>query len=111
MKNGAESYAARAEDVDVCGHRWHYPEYVAAWFRDHTDLGHPEREAQRHRRFSSVSRCVRGHPAAPTEILELGVGWGRLTRHLLEVIPKARVTAIDFSRPMLDRAERNPPAA
>jgi demethylmenaquinone methyltransferase/2-methoxy-6-polyprenyl-1,4-benzoquinol methylase len=46
---------------------------------------------------------------AGDEVLELGCGTGRMTRHLLSA--RARVTALDLSAPMLERARRAAPGA
>lgn len=49
--------------------------------------------------------------SSPTRILELGCGTGRLTAALTERFPKARITAIDMSAAMLQRASQRLPAA
>ncbi len=47
----------------------------------------------------------------PARILELGCGTGRLTRRLLEVFPKAELTAVDISGEMTRHAARTCPSA
>ncbi len=44
--------------------------------------------------------------ARPKTILELGVGTGLLAQELLRAFPKARLTAIDFSPKMIERASK-----
>jgi tRNA (cmo5U34)-methyltransferase len=41
------------------------------------------------------------------EILELGVGTGETARHVLALHPNARLTGVDESPPMLERARQN----
>jgi tRNA (cmo5U34)-methyltransferase len=45
------------------------------------------------------------------EILELGIGTGETTRRVLALHPNARLTALDESPPMLERARLEFPAA
>jgi tRNA (cmo5U34)-methyltransferase len=45
------------------------------------------------------------------EILELGIGTGETARHVLALHPQARLTGIDESPPMLERARGLLPAA
>ncbi len=44
--------------------------------------------------------------ARPKAIVELGVGTGLLAQELLRAFPKARLTAIDFSPKMIERAAK-----
>jgi tRNA (cmo5U34)-methyltransferase len=41
------------------------------------------------------------------EILELGIGTGETARHVLALHPNARLTGVDESPPMLERARQN----
>ena len=43
----------------------------------------------------------------PLQILELGIGWGDLTRELLDFFPKAGLVGLDGSSVMLERAREN----
>jgi SAM-dependent methyltransferase len=91
---------AREHEVDADGHRWHSAGYVDRWIakyeRDTSDeyLRRHTDGLQRIRRALPLDRD------AAVEILELGAGWGRVTRFLLEEFPAARIVAHDFSAPM-----------
>lgn len=50
--------------------------------------------------------CVPFAPDSAPAILDIGAGWGPLSRHLLEAYPRARLTLLDYSAPMLDEARR-----
>ncbi len=50
-------------------------------------------------------------PTGPGKILELGCGTGNLTRLLAARYPGARITALDFSAPMLRQARAKVPEA
>lgn len=44
-------------------------------------------------------------------LLEIGCGPGNITRHLLRLLPKARILATDFSENMVDSAQKYNPQA
>lgn len=50
------------------------------------------------------ARAVEAIPFEPSRVLELGIGSGETTRHLLARFPNARVTGIDASADMVSRA-------
>jgi len=94
----------RLDDVDVDGHRWHSGEYVAQWMREH---GEETNVDQAKRYFSQLDRIVevlRKEHGSPRSIMDLGAGWGRLARRLLDEFPNAEVVVHDFSAPMLAAA-------
>ena len=94
-------------DTDADGHRWHSPSYVAEWISAHAQNASPEYHARHRQQLDTILRSIPHDRDARIAILDLGAGWGRPTRHLLEVFPNARAVALDFSRPMLSEARRN----
>jgi len=88
------------------GHRWHSPDYVAAWISAREQHATPEYRDRHRERLAAVERSIPQPREAPITILDLGAGWGRLIRHLLDAFPNARAVACDGSRPMLREARR-----
>jgi SAM-dependent methyltransferase len=81
------------------GHDWHSPQYVHTWI-ERWQTYSAERRAQ----FEMLADCIPHPREAALTILDVGAGWGALTRHLLGVFPAARVTLLDYSLPMLAEA-------
>jgi tRNA (cmo5U34)-methyltransferase len=62
--------------------------------------------------YAELQDRVAAATAGPAEeMLELGIGTGETARRVLAVHPDARLTAIDGSQPMLDRARGSFPGA
>jgi tRNA (cmo5U34)-methyltransferase len=74
-------------------HDWYSDEYVRDWI---------DRDMHRDRDFSAILDVVVRE--RPSRVLDIGGGYGRLTRAVLEVCPGSTVVVQDFSRPMLDQA-------
>jgi SAM-dependent methyltransferase len=80
-------------------HDWHSPDYVQEWVADYE-----ARAADRLPQFELLADLVPHPTPAPLRILDVGAGWGPLTRHLLGRYPEASAVLLDFSAPMLDEA-------
>ena len=82
------------------GHDWHSPQYVEEWIAEDISC-----DAERR----PLLRELLGHAPVPVDahlrILDVGAGYGLLSALALEEFPNAHVTLLDFSRPMLDRAQ------
>ena len=95
----------REDEIDVDGHRWHSPEYVADWIRTR-EVDPPERRALAKRRLDAILEAIPHDRRAPILVLDLGAGWGRLAGRVLDTFPSARLVALDFSQPMREQARR-----
>jgi ubiquinone/menaquinone biosynthesis C-methylase UbiE len=81
-------------------HDWHSASYVQDWIAN-------QREGDR--MDTTVRRMVNLIPFDPdgeVRVLDVGGGYGAVTRAVLETFPRARVTLQDFSEPMIDEARR-----
>ncbi len=83
-------------------HDWKSAEYVHDWITQ--DVTRDEERTPMLRRMLALS----GHPAhAGLEVLDIGAGYGLLSRIVLEEFPNARVTLQDYSEPMLEYARHD----
>jgi SAM-dependent methyltransferase len=83
-----------ANDSDPLGrHDWHSAEYVRRWI-DRYNAGTGDLDA--------ILSTLAVEP--PARVLDVGAGYGRLTRVVLERFPRSRAVIQDFSVPMLARA-------
>jgi len=80
-------------------HDWHSAEYVRQWVADNEARG-DARRAQ----FDLLADLLPFPAGAPISILDVGAGWGPVTRHLLTRFPAARATLLDYSAEMLAAA-------
>jgi len=80
-------------------HDWHSEAYVEEWIGDWDS---EERRATLRR----IAHLIPRDPDDEFRVLDIGGGWGPVTRVVLEAYPRARVTLQDFSLPMLDEARR-----
>ena len=82
-------------------HDWHNPEYVRQWVEENE-----ARLETRQEQFDVIADFI-PHPSdAPISILDVGAGWGPVTRHLLQRFPAARATLFDYSDEMFAEARR-----
>jgi len=80
-------------------HDWHSAAYVADWIgRDVT------RDDERRPLLRRAARLVPADRGDPIRVLDVGGGYGMLTREVLEEFPRATVVLHDFSGPMLEQA-------
>lgn len=81
-------------------HDWQSESYVEHW------IGHNEgRSAERAPILAALVAAVPSPAGAPLEVLDVGGGSGIVTEALLASFPNARVTILDYSAPMLSRAQ------
>lgn len=76
-------------------HDWASAEYVANWAR-----GQEPKEANRRQVFSLLADMIPFEKDAAIKILDLGAGYGALTKFLLERFPKATAVCQDGSEEM-----------
>ena len=77
-------------------HEWDSPEYVSQWIED-GDKTDPERAEQ----ITALVGLIRCSAEEPIEVLDLGAGYGIVTRELLTAYPNAQVVCVDGSEEML----------
>ena len=97
--------AAAAATAHRGPHDWQSAAYVRTWVAENE-----ARLGERQKQFDLLADFI-PHPAeAAIGILDVGAGWGPVTRHLLARFPAARATLLDYSdlmfaeaRPRLER--------
>src|SRR5688572_29400326 len=80
-------------------HDWHSQQYVQEWIASQRD---DNRVALLHRMIDLIPL----DPDGEIRVLDIGGGYGAVTKVLLESFPRARVVLQDFSEPMLDEARQ-----
>lgn len=82
-------------------HDWHSQEYVDHW------INHDMTRDDERRPILRMMMTHAPFPAdAAVEVLDVGAGYGVVAEAALEAFPKARVTLLDYSSPMLEHARR-----
>lgn len=76
-------------------HDWASAEYVAKWAK-----GQDPKEANRRHAFGLMADAIPYGKTEPITILDLGAGYGALTKFLLERFPNARAVCQDGSEEM-----------
>ena len=76
-------------------HRWESADYVADWAK-----GQDPKEAHRARAFELLADTIPFEKSLPIRILDLGAGYGALTKFLLERFPNAMAVCQDGSEEM-----------
>src|SRR5262245_56033915 len=76
-------------------HDWDSPNYVADWAK-----GQDPKEVLREEAFSLLANIIPYDKAEPIKILDLGAGYGALTKFLLERFPNATAICQDGSQEM-----------
>jgi len=76
-------------------HNWASPEYVSKWAK-----GQDPKEINREEAFSLLADTIPYEKSAPIKILDMGAGYGALTKHLLERFPNATAICQDGSEEM-----------
>jgi ubiquinone/menaquinone biosynthesis C-methylase UbiE len=82
-------------------HDWHSPEYVDEWITNDVT-----RDGERRPVLRRVAELLPFERDAELRILDVGGGYGMLTREVLEEFPNSRVVLHDFSEPMIEQARR-----
>ncbi|MGH7835838.1 MAG: class I SAM-dependent methyltransferase [Candidatus Binatia bacterium] len=77
-------------------HRWNSQDYVAQWAERQTT-----REAGREEAFRVMANTIPYDKDLPIRILDVGAGYGALTRFLLERFPNATAVCQDGSAEMM----------
>jgi ubiquinone/menaquinone biosynthesis C-methylase UbiE len=91
---------ARAAPSDPSGyHDWFSPSYVDRWID--SDAG------SRREELETLVAELELPRDEPCRVLDVGGGWGPVTRCVLDRHPRATVVLHDFSEPMLERARAN----
>ena len=80
-------------------HDWQSAEYAQSWVAD-AEARDPNRTDQ----LALLARLIPRPHDAPIRVLDMGAGYGIVTRNVLEVFPSAQVTLLDFSEAMLDHS-------
>jgi tRNA (cmo5U34)-methyltransferase len=80
-------------------HDWQSPDYAAEWVADAEARDH-----QRTEHLALLARMIPRPRAAAIRVLDLGAGYGIVTRNVLDAFPAAQVTLLDYSDAMLDQA-------
>jgi ubiquinone/menaquinone biosynthesis C-methylase UbiE len=80
-------------------HDWHSAEYVEGWIDNDVT-----RDTERRPILRRVAELLPFARDAEVRILDVGGGYGMLTREVLEEWPFSRVVLQDFSEPMFDQA-------
>ena len=76
-------------------HDWASPDYVSSWA-----TGQDKKEAHRQEAFGAMADVIPYDKSQPIKILDLGAGYGALTRFLLERFPHATAVCQDGSQEM-----------
>jgi hypothetical protein len=82
-------------------HDWHSAEYVKGWVEENE-----ARIESRRTQFDLIGDFIPHRADAAISILDVGAGWGPVTRHLLKRFPNARATLFDYSDQMFGEARR-----
>lgn len=64
------------------------------------------RDEERRKRLQEMLSAATFAPDAAISVLDVGGGYGVVTEEALRAFPRARVVLQDYSRPMLDEAQR-----
>jgi tRNA (cmo5U34)-methyltransferase len=76
-------------------HDWHSADYVTGWAR-----GQDPKEKDRREAFRSLANAIPFDKNNPIRILDLGAGYGALTKFLLQQFPRATAVCQDGSKEM-----------
>ena len=76
-------------------HDWDSPDYVSNWAK-----GQDQKEANREKAFSMMADIIPYKKDQAITILDLGAGYGALSKFLLERFPKAKAVCQDGSEEM-----------
>jgi ubiquinone/menaquinone biosynthesis C-methylase UbiE len=81
-------------------HDWHSPSYVEGWITN--DVTHDADRQPVLRRAVQLLPIDHDHPV---RVLDVGGGYGMLSREVLEELPRSTVVLQDLSQAMLDQAK------
>src|SRR4051794_905975 len=80
-------------------HDWQSPDYAAEWVADAE-----ARDPQRADQLVLLGGMIPRPRDAAIRVLDIGAGYGAITRAVLNVFPAAQVTLLDYSQAMLDQS-------
>lgn len=101
MTSDTHSDEATQRRGDRPHHDWQSDTYVKDWIDG--DVTKDSERVPVLRRMLSLPGLA---PDAPLAVLDIGAGYGIVSRLVLETFPNARVTLQDFSAPMLEQAKQ-----
>ena len=87
-------------------HDWHSLHYVDDWIH-RIEKRSPRLVRRRIERYRNTLREFSFSSRQPLRILDLGVGWGDLTKEIFDISPQAEIVALDYSPVMLKKAQDN----
>jgi SAM-dependent methyltransferase len=93
MKNNLESRETRQGD-----HDWHSYDYVQAWIEQRQTPGNEQQQ---------IITAVNAAQNPQLKFLDLGAGWGRFSKAILENFPGSSGVAADYSEPMIEAAKQS----
>jgi tRNA (cmo5U34)-methyltransferase len=91
----ADQHDRNESDGEHHPHRWESAEYVAGWAK-----GQDPKEINRSAAFQALADTIPYEKDLPIRILDLGAGYGALTKFLLECFPNAEAVCQDGSEEM-----------
>lgn len=77
-------------------HDWHSSQYVDEWVRNDVT-----RDAERQPKLRRAAALLPFNRHCAIEVVDIGGGYGELTRQVLEEFPNSSVVMHDFSEPMI----------
>jgi tRNA (cmo5U34)-methyltransferase len=87
------------QSADPTGmHDWHSSSYVRDWVE-------AQRDSERALRLRRMMWLIPFDPDAEIRVLDIGGGYGVVTRQVLDTFPHARVVLHDYSEPMIAEAK------
>lgn len=86
---------AKIPERDHDHHDWHSRDYVSKWAE-----GQDRKEADRKEQFALMAQTIPYEKNFPLGILDVGAGYGALTRFLLGRFPNAAAVCLDHSAEM-----------
>jgi SAM-dependent methyltransferase len=102
----AEQVTTSADGARMRGgtgaHSWHSADYVRQWVADNEG-----RAEERRQQFDRLADYIPFAEDAAISVLDMGAGWGPVTRRVLERYPNARSTLLDYSEEMYAEARAN----
>jgi tRNA (cmo5U34)-methyltransferase len=87
-------------------HDWHSPAYVDEWISSDAT-----KDDQRRPLLRQLAAFLPFETDRPLRVLDIGAGYGMLTREVVDRFPAAHVVLHDFSEPMFEHARARLPDA
>lgn len=100
LPGGGDASGRRGADGTRGHHDWHSVTYVREWVE-----ANEARLEARLPLFDLLADLIPSPSTGAISILDVGAGWGPVTRHLLARFPAARAVLFDYSEAMLAEAK------